>query len=101
MPTLNPREVYQQLRDAALGLRPLRRLGDEVDIEGWRLTLDFDGTHLHHCLHCRSTDGREGALDDWPRGTDPVSLLSTWELAQVERLLRLQKPTGNSATDHH
>jgi hypothetical protein len=27
-------------------------------------------------------------LDTWQRyGTDPVSLLSTWELAQVERLL--------------
>ena len=34
------------------------------------------------------TDGREGALDSWQRyGTDPVSLLSTWELAQIERLL--------------
>ncbi|MFK0088010.1 hypothetical protein ACIQUS_12045 [Pseudomonas sp. NPDC090755] len=87
MPTLNPREVYQQLRDAALGLRPLRRLGDEVEIEGWHLILDFDGTRLHHCLYCRSTDGREGSLDSWPRDTDPVSLLSTWELAQVERLL--------------
>ena len=34
------------------------------------------------------TDGREGALDHWQRyGTAPVSLLSTWELAQIERLL--------------
>jgi hypothetical protein len=34
------------------------------------------------------TDGREGALDHWQRyGTDPVSLLSTWELAQIVRLL--------------
>jgi len=88
MSTLTPREVYQQLRDAALGLRPLRRVGDEVDIEGWRLTLDFDGVHLHHCLYCRSADGRKGSLGHWPRDTDPVSLLSTWELAQIERLLR-------------
>jgi hypothetical protein len=29
-----------------------------------------------------------GVLDSWQRyGTDPVSLLSTWELAQIERLL--------------
>lgn len=87
MSTLTPREVYQQLRDAALGLRPLVRHGAEVDIEGWRLILEFDGTHLHHCLHCRSADGREGALGNWQRDTDPVSLLSTWELAQIERLL--------------
>ncbi|MBD9603105.1 MULTISPECIES: hypothetical protein [unclassified Pseudomonas] len=34
------------------------------------------------------TDSREGALERWQRyGTDPVSLLSTWELAQIERLL--------------
>jgi hypothetical protein len=43
---------------------------------------------LHHCQHCRSPDGREGTLQAWRYGTDPVSLLSTWELAQVERLLR-------------
>ncbi|MGH8329295.1 MAG: DUF7693 family protein, partial [Pseudomonas fluorescens] len=29
-----------------------------------------------------------GVFDSWQRyGTDPVSLLSTWELAQIERLL--------------
>ncbi|UVL58648.1 hypothetical protein [Pseudomonas sp. B21-035] len=94
MPALSAREVCQQLRDAALGLRPLRRVGVEIDIDGWRLHLDFDGSHLHHCLACRSSDGREGTLDSWQWGTDPVSLLSTWELAQVERLLRLQ--TANS-----
>ena len=34
------------------------------------------------------TDRREGALDRWQRyGTDPVSLLCSWELAQIERLL--------------
>ncbi|CAM3781435.1 hypothetical protein ABE525_12405 [Pseudomonas wadenswilerensis] len=88
MPALSAREVCQQLRDAALGVRPLRRVGTEVDIDGWRLSLDFDGTHLHHCLKCCSSDGREGTLDRWQWGTDPVSLLSTWELAQVERLLR-------------
>ncbi|MFK9083450.1 hypothetical protein [Pseudomonas neuropathica] len=91
MPPLIAREVYQQLRDAALGLRPLKRLDEQpgpiqVDIEGWRLSLDVDDTHLHHCLYCQSADGR--AFDGVPRfGTDPVSLLSTWELAQIERLL--------------
>jgi hypothetical protein len=91
---LTAREVYQQLRDAALEVRLLKRVDEQtepgqvqVDIEGWRLTLDFDGTRLRHCQRCRSPDGREGALDSWQRyGTDPVSLLSTWELAQIERL---------------
>lgn len=92
---LTTREVYQQLRDAALGIRLLQRLDKQsepgqihVDIEGWQLTLDVDGNHLRHCQRCQSPDGREGEFDSWQRyGTDPVSLLSTWELAQVERLL--------------
>jgi hypothetical protein len=59
-----------------------------VDIDGWRLTLDVDGVHVRHCQSCHSPDGREGDLDSWQRfGTDPVSFLSAWELAQVERLL--------------
>jgi hypothetical protein len=94
VPPLTAREVYQQLRDAALEVRLLERLDEQpepgqvqVDIEGWRLTLDFDGTRLRHCQRCQSPDGREGVLDSWQRyGTDPVSLLSTWELAQIERL---------------
>ncbi|CAN7590338.1 hypothetical protein [Pseudomonas sp. GL-B-26] len=98
MPPLTAREVYQQLRDAALEVRLLKRLDEQpepgqvqVDIEGWRLTLDFDGNHLRHCQRCQSPDGREGVLDSWQRyGTDPVSLLSVWELAQIERLSTAQ-----------
>ncbi|WP_213940429.1 hypothetical protein [Pseudomonas sp. dw_612] len=88
-PALSAREVCQLLRDVALGIRPLQRLGPgQIDIEGWRLTLDLDGKHVRHCQHCQSPDGREGAFESWQRfGTDPVSLLSTWELAQIERLL--------------
>ncbi|VVP66306.1 hypothetical protein PS918_00343 [Pseudomonas fluorescens] len=94
MPALTAREVYQQLRDAALDLRPFKRLDQQpglvqVDIEGWRLTFDVDSRHLRHCLHCQSPDGR--VFDGGHRyGTDPVSLLSTWELAQLERLLATQ-----------
>lgn len=95
MPPLTAREVYQQLRDAALELRPLHLLDKhpvpgpmQVDIEGWRLTLDVDGNHLRHCLHCQNPQGR--VFDGGQRfGTDPVSLLSTWELAQIERLLTI------------
>jgi hypothetical protein len=93
LPSLTAREVYQQLRDAALGLRPLQRIDErtepglvQVDIEGWRLNLDIDDVRLRHCLCCQSADGR--VFNGGQRfGTDPVSLLSTWELAQIERLL--------------
>ncbi|WP_247258249.1 DUF7693 family protein [Pseudomonas moorei] len=93
MPPLTAREVYQQLRDVAQGIRTLKRLNEQavagqvlVDIEGWRLMLEVEAHQLRHCLHCLSTDGR--ALAGWQRyGTDPVSLLSTWELAQIEQRL--------------
>lgn len=93
MPALTAREVYQQLRDAALGLRVLQRCDEQpepglvqVDIEGWRLSLDLDVDHLRHCVHCQRADG--AIFDGGQRyGTDPVSLLSTWELAQIERML--------------
>ncbi|MFJ5258394.1 DUF7693 family protein [Pseudomonas koreensis] len=96
---LTARDVCQRLREAALGVLSLRtaeKPGDAglvaVDIEGWQLLLDFEGGRLHHCEHCRCPDGREGTLATWQRyGTNPVNLLSTWELAQVERLLTRQR----------
>ena len=91
---LTAREVCQRLREAALGVLAFScEVRTEaglvtVDIDGWRLVLDFEGERLHHCEYARNCDGYEGALDSWQRfGTDPVSLLSTWELAQIERLL--------------
>lgn len=90
---LTPREICQQLRNAALGLCTLRCLEPapacglvHIDIDGWQLTLDIEHGHLQHCLHGRSPDGR--TYERGQRyGTDPVYLLSTWELAQIERLL--------------
>jgi hypothetical protein len=95
---LTSREVCQRLREAALGVlafkvceAPAETALVTVDIDGWRLLLDFAGGRLHHCEYARSGDGQEGALERWQRfGTDPVSLLSTWELAQIEQLLRAQ-----------
>ncbi|WLH33608.1 hypothetical protein PSH79_16895 [Pseudomonas sp. FP2196] len=92
---LTAREVCQRLREAALGVLAFRLCETPseaglvaVDIEGWHLLLDFEGERLHHCEYARSADGHEGALETWQRyGTDPVSLLSTWELTQIERLL--------------
>jgi len=95
VPALTAREVYQQLRDAALGIRPLICIDEQpepgqvqVDIEGWCLTLEFEAGHLRHCQRCQCPDGRQYEFASKQRyGTDPVSLLSTWELAQIERLL--------------
>ncbi|MBP5967399.1 DUF7693 family protein [Pseudomonas iridis] len=91
---LTAREVCQRLREAALGVLAFSCEARTeaglvtVDIDGWRLVLDFEGERLHHCEYARNCDGDEGALDSWQRfGTDPVSLLSTWELAQIERML--------------
>ncbi|KII29064.1 MULTISPECIES: DUF7693 family protein [Pseudomonas] len=92
---LSARQVCQRLREAALGVLAFNILEVPdapgliaVDIEGWRLLLDVEGGRLHHCEFARSGDGQEGALDSWQRyGTDPVSLLSTWELAQIEQML--------------
>ena len=100
---LTSREVCQRLREAALGVlaftvceAPAETGLVTVDIDGWRLLLDFAGGRLHHCEHARSDDGQEGSLERWQRfGTDPVSLLSTWELAQIERLLKA--PTNEVA----
>ena len=93
---LSARDVCQRLRDAALGTLgfEVRVMMPEsgliaVDIEGWHLLLDFTEGRLHQCEYARSCAGVEASLGTWQRyGTDPVSLLSTWELAQIERLLR-------------
>lgn len=95
---LTSREVCQRLREAALGVlafkvceAPAETGLVTVDIDGWRLLLDFAEGRLHHCESARSGDGQEGTLERWQRfGTDPVSLLSTWELAQIEQLLKGQ-----------
>ena len=95
---LSAREVSQRLREAALGVlvlkiceRPAEAGLVTVDIGGWQLRLDVEGGRLHHCECARNGDGQEGSLERWQRyGTDPVSLLSTWELAQIEQLLKGQ-----------
>lgn len=94
--SLSARDVCQRLREVALGVLAFEvcEVMSEsgliaVDIEGWHLLLDLADGHLHHCEYARNWAGDEATLDTWQRyGTDPVSLLSTWELAQIERLLR-------------
>jgi hypothetical protein len=96
---LTAREVYQVLKDVALGIRIMTRTSSQslseiynglmpVEIDGWRLTLFNDGGTLDYCEDCRSPDGHIGSLETWQRyGTDPVELLSGWEREQLERLL--------------
>ena len=96
---LNAREVYQVLRDVALGTRSMKRACSQswneictgptfVEVDGWYLTLFNDCDALDYCEHCRAPDGRVGTLETWQRyGTDPVDLLSGWEREQLEQLL--------------
>ncbi|EJM62333.1 hypothetical protein PMI30_04650 [Pseudomonas sp. GM50] len=96
---LTAREVYQVLKDVALGTRIMRRTSSQslseiynglmtAEIDGWRLTLFNDGGTLDYCEDCRSPDGRIGSIETWQcYGTDPVKLLSGWEREQLERLL--------------
>nr|WP_150642692.1 hypothetical protein [Pseudomonas fluorescens] len=98
---LTAREVYQVLKDVALGTRIMMRACTQswneiynglmpVEIDGWRLTLFNDCDILDYCENCKSPDGRVGTLEDWQRyGTDPVDLLSAWEREQLERLLNM------------
>jgi len=98
-PSLAPREVYQILRDIALGIRDLQRVSEPrwaemacgsmtVQADRWMLTLCNEEGSLDHCIHCSSPDGRAYQFDTHhPYGTNPVSLMSTWEHAQLLRLL--------------
>jgi hypothetical protein len=82
------REVYQCLRDAALGVVPLELDAPWVRIAGWQLALVLDAEGLASCSQARSPDGRQASQADWPRyGTNPVDHLSLWERRQLERWL--------------
>ena len=93
---LTAREVYQLLKDIALETRTFSRLSStqaaqiDIEVDGWQLSLISEGHKLSHCHTCRSPEGRLGSADTWQRyGTDPVKLLSIWEHAQLQRLLKL------------
>ena len=96
---LTAREAYQILRDIALGVRSMRRLGQQswaeiycglmtVEADGWVLTFYNDCDTLDYCDSCYSPEGRAYLFDSLQSySTDPVELLSTWECAQLEKLL--------------
>jgi len=91
---LTTREVCQLLRDIALGTRVISLANTassgmvNIAVDGWTLGLCTSNGALRHCEFCHSPDGRSVSMAAWQRyGTDPVELLSTWELAQVSGLL--------------
>lgn len=96
---LTARETCQVLRDIALGIRVMRRVDSnaQVDInsglmtveaDGWLITFYKEDHALDHCDRCLSPEGRLYMFDACqPYGTDPLELLSTWELGQLETLL--------------
>ncbi|KIQ59506.1 MULTISPECIES: DUF7693 family protein [Pseudomonas] len=96
---LTAREAYQVLRDIALGVRILRRLDEQswmdihsgpmtVEADGWVIRFYNDCGALDYCDSCYSPDGRAYVFDAHQQfGTDPVELLSTWEYAQLQKLL--------------
>lgn len=60
-----------------------------VDIEGWRITIFNDCDELDYCEQCVSPDGQLWSFNSGDRyGTDPVALLSTWELLTLDQLLK-------------
>lgn len=98
---LTTRETYQILRDIALGVRSMRRIGKHswaeiycglmtVETDGWVITFYNDCDTLDYCDSCYNPEGRVYSFDSLQRfGTDPVELLSTWEHRELERLLSL------------
>lgn len=99
-PTLTAREVYQLLKDIALGVRVMSKVGEltwaerqgaslSILVDDWRLTLFNESGGLGHCAACVAPDGRVGQFESWGRfGADPTQLLSQWERTQLERMLR-------------
>jgi hypothetical protein len=97
---LKAREVYQILKDVALGLRTMRRVSDQscadlhsgvitVEIDGWEMTFFVDCYDFDYCEQCTSPDGRVGSYETWHRfGTNPAHLLSNWEHQQLKGLVR-------------
>lgn len=100
---LHAREVYQVLKDLALGLRrvhatrpqhwqELKTGAVQIDVDGYTLTLFKDAGALGYCAACEAADGRRADMYSWPgAGTDPLELLSVWERTQLEKLLLAER----------
>jgi hypothetical protein len=87
------------LRDIALGVRTMRRLGEKsrneiycglmtVGVDGWVIKFYNDCDTLDYCDSCYNPDGRAYIFDSFQHfSTDPVEHLSIWEHCQLEKLL--------------
>lgn len=87
------------LRDIALGVRTMHRLGTKswaemycgmmtVEVDGWVITFHNDCDSLDYWDSCYCPDGRAYTFDSSQQlGTDPLELLSTWKHAQLEKLI--------------
>lgn len=82
------------LRDIAMGERTLRRLDAvTIQVDGWVVKLQSDGSVLEYCESCLSPDARTYLFDASKSfGSNPVELLSAWERAQLERMLSATWP---------
>lgn len=99
-PALSAREVYQILKDVALGVHSMRNTSEQswsevhcgkvpLDIDGWKITLYNNCGSLDYCDACLSPEGRAGSFEEWGRfGTEPTQLLSRWEREQLEKKLQ-------------
>lgn len=95
--TLTAREACQVLREIALGIRVMRRVDRSpqpncglmtIEVDDWVIRLYREDETLDYCDSCHCPDGRAYAFSASQYfGTDPLELLSTWERAQLERLL--------------
>lgn len=97
---LSSREVCQVVREVTLERRTMTTVGQAsweggyaghflVDIDGWQISIFNDCDTLDHCEECISSDGRRWSFDSGDRfGTDPITLLSTWEHQTLDRLLK-------------
>lgn len=97
---LSAREICQVLRKVTFGRRRMTKVHqpswDEVyaghfrvDIDGWQVSIFNDCDTLDYCEECLSPDGRRWTFNAGDRyGTDPVSMLSSWEHQTLERLLK-------------
>jgi probable phosphoglycerate mutase len=97
---LTAREVSQVLREVIFErssvTRACSQTWDEiyaghfqVDIGGWFISIYNDCDELDYCEECVAPDGRRWAFDSGDRfGTDPIALLSTWELVTLEQILK-------------
>lgn len=96
---LTVREVTQVIREAASGLRPLRKASSPwsatalvgvttVDIDGWVITISREDEKLFRCGSCYSPDGRSYDFQSpLNQDTDPFVLLTPVELEQLKERL--------------